>query len=102
MFFFIGYCVTILLTSVKINDTIHTRKEREEKMYYNLKAELKRADIPITYLAKALGITRVSVHNKINGTINWNVVEALKVKAIIERATKRKYEMEELFKKEER
>jgi hypothetical protein len=30
------------------------------------------------------------------------VVEALKVKAMIERATKRKYTMEELFKKEER
>lgn len=71
-------------------------------MYYNLKAELKRADIPITYLAKALGITRATIYNKIKGNINWNLVEALKIKAMIERATKRKYTMEELFKKEER
>lgn len=68
-------------------------------MYYNLKAELKRADIPITYLAKALGITRANVYNKINGTINWNVVEALKVKAMIERATKENTQWKNYLKK---
>lgn len=48
--------------------------------YGNLKAEMGRRDITIEAVAKALGIHRNSVYNKLNGSSSFSIEEAITIK----------------------
>lgn len=53
-------------------------------MFQNLQAEMARRDLTGRDLAKMLGVTEVTLYNKMNGMREWKLNEMEQIKGIME------------------
>ena len=51
-------------------------------MFPNLKAEMARNDVSVLQIAKALGVTRKTFENKMNGVSQFKVTEMWKIQGM--------------------
>ena len=71
--------------------------ERKPTLYPNLEAEIARAGIRKSELAKELGITRMSLYSRLVGDIEFSLNEAKIVCAYIEKKSGRAQSLKNLF-----
>ena len=68
----------------KIINQIDEIKERKvKKMYPNLRAEMARKNVNMTYLAEHLGVTLGTLSLKINGKNEFSFGEAVQIKRLL-------------------
>lgn len=66
-------------------------------MYRFLRAEMVKSNIPVSNLARQIGVAEKTLRNKLNGKTDFTWQEALKIRKIVNP----KMELEELFQTEE-
>ena len=68
--------------------------------FSNLEAEIKRADLSVDDVAKALDYDRATLYNRLNGKTKWTLCDMLKVQEYLNEKTGQHLALDYLFKME--